>query len=256
MTSSTGEKTTVAMLQGLVANEGDGWAWFLHELSGFFEKVANKESAQEIAAPTFADARRAAEGFRSLTGAAMDAAALLGRRTAEMHLALSSSKSEPAFAPERTTKEDLETVARQGEAQIKSALEALKSKFATLDEATSDTAAYLLSQKATLLERSRRITKIESAGERIRIHGDYHLGQTLRVKAEPGDGDSAGGDFVLLDFEGEPARTLAERRRKQSDLKDVARMLRSFSYAAYAGMKKRAEEHPGAVGDGVHEWAK
>jgi maltose alpha-D-glucosyltransferase/alpha-amylase len=256
MTSSTGEKTTVAMLQGLVANEGDGWAWFLHELSGFFEKVANKESAQEIAAPTFAEGRRAAEEFRSLTGAAMDAAALLGRRTAEMHLALSSSKSEPAFAPERTTKEDLETVARQVEAQIKSALDALKSKFATLDEATSDAAAYLLSQKAILLERSRRITKVESAGERIRIHGDYHLGQTLRVKAEPGDGDSAGGDFVLLDFEGEPARTLAERRRKQSALKDVAGMLRSFSYAAFAGMKKHAEEHPGTVADRVHDWAK
>jgi maltose alpha-D-glucosyltransferase / alpha-amylase len=256
MTSSTGEKTTVAMLQGLVANEGDGWAWFLHELSGFFGNVASRDSAPEIAAPTFAGARRAAEEFRSRTGAAMDAAALLGRRTAEMHLALSSSKSEPAFAPERTTREDLETVARQVESQIKSALDALKSKFATLDDATSDAAAYLLSQKAKLLESSRRITQIESAGERIRIHGDYHLGQTLRIKAEAGDGDSTGGDFVLLDFEGEPARTLGERRRKQSALKDVAGMLRSFSYAAFAGMKKHAEEHPDAVADGVHDWAK
>src|SRR4029079_15319433 len=119
----------------------------------------------------------------------------------------------------------------------------LKSKFATVDDGTSDSAAFLLSQRTKLVERSRGITKIGAARERIRIHGDYHLGQTLRVKAAGGDGDSAGGDFVLLDFEGEPARTLAERRRKQSPLKDVAGMLRSFSYAAFAGLKKYEEEH-------------
>ena len=76
------------------------------------------------------------------------------------------------------------------------------------------------------------------------------------MKAEPRDGDSAGGDFVLLDFEGEPARTLAERRRKQSALKDVAGMLRSFSYAAFAGLKKHLEEHEDAPADRMEEWAK
>ena len=256
MTSSTGEKTTVAMLQGLVANEGDGWAWFLEELRGFYGKVAEQQGAPEIAAPTFADAQRAPEKFRKLAGNAMDAARLLGQRTAEMHLALSSSKSDPAFAPEKTTSEDLETLARQVEAQIRSALDALKSKFATVDDGTSDSAAFLLSQRTKLVERSRGITKIGAAGERIRIHGDYHLGQTLRVKAAGGDGDSAGGDFVLLDFEGEPARTLAERRRKQSPLKDVAGMLRSFSYAAFAGLKKYEEEHAGAPAESMSEWAR
>jgi len=256
MTSSTGEKTTVAMLQGLVANEGDGWAWFLHELSGFYGRVGSEAAGEEIAAPMFADAQKAAEKFRRLAGNAIDAAALLGRRTAEMHLALSGSKSEPAFVPEKTTREDLEAVARQVETQIRSALDALKSKFATLDDGTGDSAAFLLSQKAKLLERSRGITKIEADGERIRIHGDYHLGQTLRVKAQAGDGDASGGDFVLLDFEGEPARTLAERRRKQSPLKDVAGMLRSFSYAAFAGLKKHLEEHPDSAADQMHEWAK
>jgi len=256
MTSSTGEKTTVAMLQGLVANEGDGWAWFLQELSGFYDRVASEQTLAEIPAPTFAGAKAAPEALKKLAGSTMNAAALLGRRTAEMHLALSSSKSDPAFAPERSTREDLETVARQVEAQIKSALDALKGKFATVDDSTSDSAAFLLSQRAMLLERSRRITKIEAAGERIRIHGDYHLGQTLRVKATAGDGDSSGGDFVLLDFEGEPARTLAERRRKQSPLKDLAGMLRSFSYAAFAGLKKHAEEHPDGPEDRTQGWAK
>jgi len=256
MTSSTGEKTTVAMLQGLVANEGDGWTWFLHELSGFYRKVGDQESAPEIAAPTFAGAKRAPEDFRKLAAKSMNGAALLGRRTAELHLALSSSRNEQGFAPEPASRENLETDARQVEAQVRSALDALKSKFATLDDATADTAAYLLSQRSKLVERSREITKIEAGCERIRIHGDYHLGQTLRVKAGSGDGDSSGGDFVLLDFEGEPARSLVERRRKQSPLKDVAGMLRSFSYAAFAGLKKYAEEHPDAPADHLHEWAK
>jgi len=256
ITSSTGEKTTVAMLQGLVANEGDGWAWFLQELSRFYGETADREAPPEIAPFTFADSKKTPESFRALAGPAMDAAALLGRRTAEMHLALSSSKSDLAFAAESTTREDLEIVARQVETQIKSALDALKSKFATLDDATADTAAYLLSQRAKLLARSREITKIEAAGERIRIHGDYHLGQTLRVKAGPGDEVEYDGDFVLLDFEGEPARTLVERRRKQSALKDVAGMLRSFSYAAFAALKKHAEEHADMLPERMQLWAR
>ena len=254
MTSSTGEKTTVAMLQGLVANEGDGWAWFLHELSEFYGGVAHPEPGTDVPQPTFATAKRAPEEIRKHSRRAMDAAQLLGRRTAEMHLALSASESEPAFAPVMTTRGDLETDARQVETQIKSALDALKSKFATLDDATSDSAAILLSQRTKLVECSRGISEIEAAGERIRIHGDYHLGQTLRVKA--GSGEDRSGDFVLLDFEGEPARTLAERRRKQSPLKDVAGMLRSFSYAAFAGLKKYVEEHPNAPADRANGWAK
>jgi maltose alpha-D-glucosyltransferase / alpha-amylase len=254
MRSSTGEKTTVAMLQGLVANEGDGWGWFLRELSGFYASAAHQELGTEIPLPTFAKAKRAPEEFRKLTETAMDGAQLLGRRTAEMHLALSASKSEPAFAPEKTTRGDLETDARQVETQIKSALDAMKSKFATLDDATSDSAAIVLSQRTKLVERSRGISELEAAGERIRIHGDYHLGQTLRVKT--GSGEDRSGDFVLLDFEGEPARTLAERRRKQSPLKDVAGMLRSFSYAAFSGLKRYVEEHPDAPADQMREWAR
>ena len=257
MTSTTGEKTTVAMLQGLVANEGDGWAWCLRELSDFYHAVAGEE-APDIPIPAFETATPAAESFRRFAASAMDAAALLGKRTAELHLALSSSTNEPAFAPVKTSREDLETDARQFEAQIRSALDALKSKFAALDDATSDSAGLLLSQRTKLIARSREISQMQAAGKRIRIHGDYHLGQTLRVKAD--ENGESGGDFVLLDFEGEPARSLSERRRKQSPLKDVAGMLRSFSYAAFAGLKMHAEEHldagdPGAS-DRLNQWAK
>jgi maltose alpha-D-glucosyltransferase/alpha-amylase len=83
------------------------------------------------------------------------------------------------------------------------------------------------------MRRAHAIEAIPAAGRRIRIHGDYHLGQTLRT-----GGDSQPDDFVLLDFEGEPARPLSERRQKQSPLKDVAGMVRSFSYAAFSGLDR------------------
>jgi len=88
----------------------------------------------------------------------------------------------------------------------------------------------LLARRRALLERIYAISAMPAAGQRIRIHGDYHLGQTLRTRGD------CGGDFILIDFEGEPVRSLAERRSKQSPLKDVAGMVRSFAYAAFAGL--------------------
>jgi maltose alpha-D-glucosyltransferase / alpha-amylase len=252
MTVNAAGRTTVAMLQGLVANEGDGWDWFLRELSSFFERIANEPPPPEVTGPKFADAGRSDARVAEFAGSAMRAAELLGRRTAELHLALSSSAEEPAFAPESTLPEDLEKDARQIEAQIRSALEALKSKFSTLEDGIADSAGLLLSRRAELIERSRSIAHLPPTGKRIRIHGDYHLGQTLRVA-----GTASSGDFVLLDFEGEPARSLSERRRKQSPLKDVAGMLRSFSYAAFSGLKRYIDQHPEAqtTQDGIKKWA-
>jgi maltose alpha-D-glucosyltransferase/alpha-amylase len=245
ITAANGEKTTAAMLQRLVANQGDGWQWFLEQLSGFFSSVAALPVPPEAPTPSFLnDSEPLREALEHagppLRLVALKAVALLGRRTAEMHLALATPTDDPAFAAETFTTEDLDREARRIEAQITAAFETIKAKISTLDDQAADDAGLLLSRRLALLSRTQSITGIAAAGQRIRIHGDYHLGQTLKISGSPGErGIESGtenGDFVLLDFEGEPARLLSERRQKQSPLKDVAGMIRSLSYAAHSGL--------------------
>jgi maltose alpha-D-glucosyltransferase/alpha-amylase len=159
-----------------------------------------------------------------------------------MHIALSGQTNLPAFAPEPMTREDLSVEADRIEVQIKSALEALKQKIPMLDDPTSDIAGLLLSRRPDLILRARSLSTLAAGGQRIRIHGDYHLGQTLRTGKASGDGEdkkaSSTGDFVILDFEGEPARPIQERRQKYSPLKDVAGMMRSFSYVSFSALDR------------------
>ncbi len=260
ITPARGEKTTVAMLQGFVANRGDGWEWFLEQLARFFVEVVNL-AAPEPSAASFLWSGESHPHAPDCANASLQAAALLGRRTAEMHLALSSATDHEAFAPEFFTADDLAADAQRIEAQIKSNLDALKRGLPALDDALSDRAGLLLSRRPALVARARAVKDLPAAGQRIRIHGDYHLGQTLRTVGGHGDRTAAsdGHDFALLDFEGEPARSLAERRCKQSPLKDVAGMMRSFSYAASSALDRfrgaRNQSEPGATGS-LEGWAR
>jgi maltose alpha-D-glucosyltransferase/alpha-amylase len=174
----------------------------------------------------------------------MKEAALLGRRTAEMHIALASEPYNPDFAPEPLSDGRRRAIAgklKHDAAQV----------FALLQErAHGDAAAAadlrgVLARRGEVLRRFDAVAALPIAARSIRCHGDYHLGQVLFT----------GTDFVIIDFEGEPAQTLDERRHKQPAMRDVAGMLRSFHYAALAGLRRHLDDgHPGRRAS-LESWA-
>ncbi len=244
--------TTVAMLQELVANQGDGWQWFLEQLSDFFAQAARTAAPPKVKPANFKAERKLPAKTPRTAQASLKAAALLGLRTAEMHLALSTPSNSVAFTVAPFSRHDLELESERIAAQFRSAFEILKRKLPELDDQLTESAGLLLSRQSQLFARTQTIKKLGDAGQRIRIHGDYHLGQTLRTKARAGKKAQAD-DFVLIDFEGEPARSIAERRRKQSPLKDVAGMMRSFSYAAFSALETFQSANSKATQDGDAE---
>jgi maltose alpha-D-glucosyltransferase / alpha-amylase len=224
------EPATLGMLQGLVANEGDGWKWTLEELDRYYETHAATMLPEtindELENPVALSERPASELARDHVGIYLESAATLGRRTAELHLALASPTEDRTFAPEPLTAQDLEALLVDLRQRAAGVFDLLKERVSYLSDEVVEIAATVLSQRRRLLDQFSALRSDNIRTLRTRIHGDYHLGQVLKVKT----------DFVILDFEGEPARPLAYRRGKQCPLKDVAGMLRSFSYAAHASL--------------------
>jgi maltose alpha-D-glucosyltransferase/alpha-amylase len=231
------ESATLAMLQGLVTNEGDGWKWTLEELDRYFETfapVAFPEGiTDELKNPVDLSERPTSPLARDHVGIYLDSAATLGRRTAELHLALASPTDDPAFAPEPLAAQDFEALLRDLRQRASGVFDLLKERVSYLPDEVVEIAATVLGRRRRILDHFHALRSDNVRTQRIRIHGDYHLGQVLKVKT----------DFVILDFEGEPARPLAYRRAKQCPLKDVAGMLRSFSYAAYASLINYTARH-------------
>jgi maltose alpha-D-glucosyltransferase / alpha-amylase len=238
LAATNGELANLALLQGLVANEGDGWKWTLEELDRYYEACAPLPFPEKLSGerqgPVELSENPPTQVALDHLGLYLEAGAILGRRTAQLHLALATPTDDPAFAPEALTDVDLNAQFAAIRQHASSVLDLLKERLAYLPDEVVEVAASVLSRRRPILDRFGPLNSDFPPIRRIRIHGDYHLGQVLRVRT----------DFVILDFEGEPARPLSVRRSKQCPLKDVAGMLRSFSYAAYAGLMNYTARHP------------
>jgi maltose alpha-D-glucosyltransferase/alpha-amylase len=213
------ESTTLGLLQGYTTNSGDAWQYTLDSISRFFDRIlSDTNAAEQMKHPN-----------EELIGGYLSDAELLGRRTAEMHLALASRDDIAAFAPEPFTPHYQRSIYQSMRTQAVQTMQLLRRRAKDNPEAQM-----VLAREAELQKRFRAVLDGRISGQRIRTHGDYHLGQVLYT----------GNDFVIIDFEGEPLRPLSERRIKRSALRDVAGMLRSFHYAPYAVVFGQA---PGVV---------
>jgi maltose alpha-D-glucosyltransferase/alpha-amylase len=226
------EPTVVCLLQAAVANEGDAWTLTLDAVGRYYERVLTRKA--DLQSQTTPPGPLLEE---LIGGIYPEKAKQLGQRTGEMHRALAISPDERGFAPEQFNAMAQRSVYQNMRASLRRAFALLEKKLPTLPDAFRGEAGQVLSAEKQILGREQRILDRRSNAAKIRIHGDYHLGQVLYT----------GKDFVILDFEGEPARPLGERKLKRSALRDVAGMMRSFQYAAYSALWQpamRAEDVP------------
>jgi maltose alpha-D-glucosyltransferase / alpha-amylase len=213
-----GTTMTLAMLQAYVPNQGDGWAYTVGYLERYLE---DRRTTSDEAPPA------------DVHGAYLSLVQVLGARTAELHLALAKRSGDPAFEPEPLTAVDVAAYRERAGAELYAGLEMLEARASELPPIVRDDV------RAVLAGRERLLARIDecAAGPapqalKTRHHGDYHLGQVLL----------SNNDFVIVDFEGEPARGFEERRAKHSPLRDVAGMLRSFDYAQWSALRRVARE--------------
>ena len=203
--AGSGEKdVTLGMMQKMVANDKDSWAMTGDYLNDFLYAVPNR--------------------LFTVQEDVFEKVALLGKRTAEMHLALYSKTDDPAFRSEPFTEEYRLFLAGRFTSLLQRRYDLLVNNYDKLDEQAQRLAWVFMEAKEMIDDFVNDFKTRQLGSFRTRIHGDYHLGQVLATAS----------DYVIIDFEGEPECTIAERKIKHSPLKDVAGMIRSYHYAVSA----------------------
>ncbi len=226
---------TLAILQSYVPHQGDAWDRMTRSLGRLFETVLSEEQLPEPELPEgpfIARARRRPPPtLAELIEEDLQAAEVLGQRTGELHRALASDDEDVDFRAEPLTPLSQRSLYQSLRGEVRQAFAEARAACAWLPEEACADVGRMTGHEEELIERLRQLTAAKIDGKRIRLHGDYHLGEVL----------AAGNDFFFFDFAGDTTRPMSERRLKQSPLKDVADLLRSFHYAALATLYEQVE---------------
>ncbi len=210
--AADGSIYTLALLQAQVTNQGDAWCYVVDQLARLLESRSDADSDTQ-----------------DELGALIERMQVLARRVAELHLALAQHTGNPAFDPEPVQAPDLERWTRAVREECRHTFDLMTQRSAGWTEPLARMAAQIVPALSRLDELVDQVSSSTPTGHKTRLHGDLHLGQVLICHD----------DFLLIDFEGEPTRSLDERRSKQSALRDVAGMLRSFDYARHTALHQR-----------------
>jgi maltose alpha-D-glucosyltransferase/alpha-amylase len=237
-----GAPMTVALFQGFVHSQGSAWQLTVDALGRSFEAaLAGSANLHDLPLPHRSLVELATGEIparaQEIIGSYLESARLLGVRTAELHAALASVPDDPKFSPEPFTAFRQRSLYQTARTQARQAFELLRKRQKALPPGVREDAQKLLGREEELLDRIHTVLDGKLTARLIRCHGNYHLGQVLYT----------GKDFILSNFEGNPARPLSERRRKRSPLRDVADMLRSFHCAAQTALAQgsiRPEDVP------------
>jgi len=229
---------TIALMQEMIPNQGDAWDYMLKEVHNVFSNLSNKNIDISKLPTTELFLRLS---INDVPPQIIDWIGLnlflkiqtLAKRTAEMHITLGSEFEDTAFTPTRFNGDYTVWLKNRLLYQFQNRLNTIENSMHKLDGLALELAKEFLNKKNEIRKRFVKFDWTKLKGERIRVHGDYHLGQIL-VKDD---------DFYILDFEGEPESTIRDRKVKQPPLKDVAGLFRSFHYAIYATVFNNIEEY-------------